>query len=156
MKEVYGDALILRRNFTYLCVTTNGFVKKDGTAVMGAGIAKSIAKKDPAAPARLGMRIRKNGNIVQKFYNNVIAFPVKHNWWEVADIELIKESCRQLVKLLGPNETALLPRPGCGNGKLNWSDVKPEIESILDDRVSIVHWSEDTPKAQNSLLDYLK
>lgn len=156
MKEVYGDALILRRNYTYLCVTTNGFVKKDGTAVMGAGIAKSIARLAPAAPARLGMRIRKNGNIVQKFYNNVLAFPVKHNWWEVADIELIKESCRQLVKLLGPNETALLPRPGCGNGKLNWSDVKPVIEKILDDRVSIVHWSEYTPKAQNSLLDYLK
>lgn len=143
MKEVFGDAMVLRRNYTYLCVTTNGCVKKNGEAVMGAGIAKSIAKKDPAAPARLGIRIRKNGNIVQKFYGNVLAFPVKHNWWEVADIELIKESCRQLMKLLGPDETALLPRPGCGNGKLNWSDVKPVIEKILDDRVSIVHWKEE-------------
>ena len=144
MKEVFGDALVLRRNYTYLCVTTNGFVKKDGTAVMGAGIAKAVSVQAPAAPARLGLRIKQNGNIVQKFYNNVLAFPVKHNWWEVADIELIKESCRQLVSLLGPNETALLPRPGCGNGKLNWSDVKPEIEIILDDRISIVHWKEDS------------
>ena len=151
MKEVYGDALILRKNFTYLCVTTNGLVKKNGEAVMGAGIAKSIARLAPAAPARLGILIKQNGNIVQKFYNNAIAFPVKHNWWEVADIELIKKSCRQLVKLLGPNETALLPRPGCGNGKLKWSDVKPVIEKILDDRVYIVHWKEE----KSSLLDYL-
>ena len=147
MKEVFGDAMVLRRNYTYLCVTTNGFVKKNGEAVMGAGIAKTVNllshKHGMNAAARLGRLITKNGNVVQRIFKNVIAFPVKHNWWEAADIELIKESCRQLVSLLGPDETALLPRPGCGNGKLNWSDVKPVIEKILDDRVSIVHWKEE-------------
>ena len=31
-----------------------------------------------------------------------------------------------------------LPRPGCANGGLNWEDVKPHLERILDDRVTIV------------------
>ena len=28
----------------------------------------------------------------------------------------------------------LIPRPGCGYGELNWQDIKPLLESILDDR----------------------
>lgn len=147
MKEVFGDAMVLRRNYTYLCVTTNGFVKKNGEAVMGAGIAKTVNllshKHGMNAAARLGRLITKNGNVVQRIFKNVIAFPVKHNWWEAADIELIKRSCVQLMELLGPEETVLLPRPGCGNGKLQWDFVKREIEGLLDDRVTIVHWKEE-------------
>ena len=31
-------------------------------------------------------------------------------------------------------QTILCPRFGCGAGELNWEDVKPMIENILDDR----------------------
>ena len=140
MKEVFGNAMVLRKDYTYLAVTTNGFVKKNGSAVMGAGIAKAVANEDPKAPAILGLKIKTNGNIVQKIYSNVISFPVKHNWYEEADIELIKKSCIQLMKLIGPEDMVLLPRPGCGNRKLKWEEVKPIIEPLLDDRVSVVHW----------------
>lgn len=143
MKLVYGDALVLYKGFTYLAVTTNGFVKRNGSAVMGAGIAKQVANKRPDVPVKLGRLLRENGNVVQKVLPNLIAFPVKHNWYEQADIKLIERSCHQLMAMLKPDETVLLNRPGVGNGKLNWTEVKSVIEKILDDRVYVVTFKEE-------------
>jgi hypothetical protein len=36
-------------------------------------------------------------------------------------------------------QTILLPRPGCGNGQLDWAQVGPAIAPLLDDRVTIVY-----------------
>lgn len=146
MKEIYGNAWTLKDKYTYLAITTNGTIKKDGSCVMGAGIALEAKKnsKYSRIPYILGDMIKANGNIVHKLSeeHRLISFPVKHNWFEDADIELIKKSAYQLMDLLKENETVLLPRPGCGNGHLKWNDVKPHLEHILDDRVFIVHFKE--------------
>lgn len=147
MKEVFGDALSLRKEYTYLAVTTNGFVKNNGEAVMGAGIAKRINLYGLAHGVNmakiLGEMITKNGNVTQKLCTNIISFPVKHNWFEKADIDLIVRSIQQLKSLLAPGETVLLPRPGCGNGKLSWEhQVKPAIAPHLNEQITIVHWAE--------------
>jgi len=34
--------------------------------------------------------------------------------------------------------TVVLPRPGCGNGQLDWSDVHPVIAPILPDSVHVI------------------
>ena len=70
----------------------------------------------------------------------LVSFPVKHNWFENADIKLIEQSANQLVKLADNNNwnKILIPRPGCGNGNLKWSNVKPVLETIFDDRFHIV------------------
>lgn len=138
MKEIQGEAWELQRNYTYLGITTNGFIKKDGTAVMGRGIAYEAQSRYPGIRRALANLIRENGNVVQEITDNLVAFPVKHNWFDKADIELIKRSCKQLMGFLKPDETILLPKPGCGNGGLHWSDVKPIIETLLDDRVTII------------------
>jgi hypothetical protein len=125
-----------------LCITTNGFVKKDGTCVMGRGIAKEAAGLRPELPAILGSLIQSKGNHVHVLdYDShyrqwVLSFPVKHNWFEKADIKLIKRSAEELVVKADELEweRVLLPRPGCGNGKLNWEEVKAVLEPILDDR----------------------
>jgi hypothetical protein len=141
-----------------ICITTNGFVKKNGEAVMGAGIAKEAKGFYPELPKLLGSAIKEGGNHVAVFWGldrkmnyldgllierDIISFPVKHNWWEQADTSLIRRSCEELIYWMdeGHIESALLPRPGCGNGKLDWSDVKREIEPILDDRISVVTFS---------------
>ncbi len=41
--EVKGDLVDFWRKGNRIGITTNGFVKKDGRAVMGAGIAKTLA-----------------------------------------------------------------------------------------------------------------
>lgn len=153
MLEVKGDIfqLIQTREYDAYCVTTNGFVKNNGACVMGAGIAKTVRDKYKHIDRHLGRLIKKYGNNVMPLHKDgnldvkIFSFPVKHNWWEDADIELIKRSCQQLEDWIdrvnfeyGQDiQKVLLPRPGCGNGKLKWPDVKPEIEAILSDRVYV-------------------
>jgi len=146
MREIRGDIfkLLETGNFDGFCITTNGNVKSNGECVMGRGIALTCKQKFPNIAITLGNLIRIRGNHVHRLgtYKSytVFSFPVKHNWWEAADIELIKRSCVELTQLLDRLnlKSVLLPRPGCGNGKLNWNDVQPVIAELLDDRVVVV------------------
>jgi len=145
MIEQYGNIWALKGNA--ICVTTNGFVKKNGEAVMGRGIAKEANEYYPGLSKTLGGFIKLYGNHVFPLYFDgqsdqiILSFPVKHNWFETADMELIRRSCQELMEYVdktSPIKRALLPRPGCGNGRLRWEDVKKEIEPLLDDRISVV------------------
>lgn len=130
------------------CITTNGFVKDNGLAVMGRGTARQAANKFKNLPRDLGTWIRQNGNIPHVFeclstYTltvfTILTFPVKHNWWEEASLELIAESTEILraMALKTPDVIYLLPKPGCGNGLLNWDQVKP-IMLRLPDNVLVI------------------
>lgn len=144
MLEANGNLFELAKGGV-LCITTNGFVKKNGDAVMGRGCAKQASQRWPDFPKILGSSIKENGNIPSvRFgvsgYQAVVAFPVKHNWWERADLELIAESAERLrntAEALGWSRV-FVPRPGCGNGGLRWEDVKPVLEPYFDDRFVIV------------------
>lgn len=144
MKEVYGNIWSLKDQYTYIGVTTNSYVSKTGHAVMGRGLAYQVKTKYPTAPITLGAKLRVHGNIVQKISNdlNLVAFPVKEqDYMGMAIPKRIIESAKELMRFLKPHETIILPRPGCGNGGLTWDKVKPLIEDILDDRVTIVTYS---------------
>lgn len=162
MKEIYGDAWELFDTNEYfgLFITTNGDVKANGEADMGKGIALECLKRYPEAALYLGERLIARRNIPTIIemtpYGLIYSFPVKNHWFEKADIELIKESCRfwmvmtPVDDLTDPNDLFtpkfLLPRPGCGAGAggLKWEDVKKVIEPLLDDRFYIVHFKEET------------
>lgn len=136
-------------------ITTNGFVKKDGTCVMGRGCALEAAKMYPQIPAILGDKLRFHGgsNVPHILLGNtphgtLVSFPVKHNWFEKADLDLIKRSALDLVDLINEMDfgaedhpVVVIPRPGCGNGQLKWEDVKPILEPILDDRFHVITFS---------------
>lgn len=129
----------------YRVITTNGFVKADGKAVMGRGCAKEAAKKYPKLPGWLGIHLLNSGNKVHLFPDKIITFPVKHNWWEEADLTLIERSTMQLLELCDgiEAESIAMPRPGCGNGKLDWEQVKPILEYHLDDRFIVVSFEHE-------------
>lgn len=134
MIEVFDDFWEYKADIK--CITTNGFVKKNGEAVMGRGIAKQAAIKMPQLPAVLGQGLRNHGNNLMclGWVDNsywLFNFPVKHNWWEKAELELIKRSAEQLIEGCSATATVLLPRPGCGNGQLAWEEVRPVLEPIL-------------------------
>ncbi len=140
MKEVFGD---LWEFDGIVAITTNGFIKRDRTCVMGIGCAKQAAARFPELPYQLGTKISVQGNHVFYFPDfRLITFPVKHNWWEAADLDLIDRSARELLKIIEVNkinEAIYLPRPGCGNGKLKWEDVKKILSPILkSDQIHIV------------------
>lgn len=123
-------------------ITTNGFVKKDGSAVMGRGCALEAKNRYPHLSLTLGEAIKEMGNHAYYFYEyNIITFPVKRVWWDPADPKLIVQSAHELMSIINQHTIAddvYLPRPGCGNGQLNWDDVKPLIKPILSDRVTVI------------------
>lgn len=133
-------------------ITTNGAVRKDGAAVMGRGCALEAKSVDPGCEYRLGARIAQSGNHCFNFGHfmkdsrtrELWSFPVKHHWKQKADLDLIQRSAEDIVFALSlmsyPVDTVVIPRPGCGNGGLDWADVRPRIESILDDRFHVITW----------------
>lgn len=123
-----------------VCITTNGTVKKNGEAVMGAGLALQSTKIYPQLPKILGQKIQDHGNFVLKLLDSykLFSFPVKHQWWETANIELIRKSAEQLTWLTTDEERVYLPRVGCGNGGLIWPIVRPVLEEILTDKKFII------------------
>lgn len=149
MKEIKGNIWELAKN-EIICITTNGDRKKNGQAIMGKGIAKEAKDRWMFLPIWLGEHIKENGNTVcslgtRQFGENwykLYSFPTKHHWYEKSDINLIEQSAKRLVKIVegSSNDPVYIPRPGCGNGQLDWeTEVKPVIETILiDDRFIIV------------------
>jgi len=72
---------------------------------------------------------------------HLVAFPVKHDWRDPALVTLIIKSANQLVALANQKawKAVALPRPGCGNGGLDWArHVRPVLAPLLDDRFAIV------------------
>lgn len=159
----YARGNMLEMDCDALVVTTNGFVKANGEAVMGRGIAKQIADLMPEIPKKLGGMLHLFGNNVSVLTNNpmpIVNFPVKpdyvrNNGTNVvshcktqigeltagflakADIQLIEKSLIQLVKLANRKpewKVILIPRVGCGAGELDYKDIKPLMEKYLDDR----------------------
>ncbi len=146
MKEVRGNLWTYPAHVRV--ITTNGFVKNDGKAVMGRGCALEATKLYPDISLTLGNLLKKHGNHVNilrfgEFFpkDSLVSFPVKHHWYQEADLQLIERSCQELVALAGNYDHStvfVLPRPGCGNGKLSWADVKPVLEQYFDDRFHVI------------------
>lgn len=125
-------------------ITTNGSIKSNGEAVMGRGCAREAVRKYPSFPIFLGTELQKFGNVPLRFAWGtdppVWTFPVKHKWWEVADLELIERSALHMQDFGTDFDSIVMPRPGCGNGRLLWEDVKKVIAPILDDRFTVITW----------------
>jgi len=124
-------------------ITTNGSLAFNGSAVMGRGVAFEAAQKWPYLPEILGRRIKEEGNRVHiinpEMGTMLIAFPVKRQYFMRADLDLIATSTHELRQIaqIEPKVTFYLPRPGCGNGKRDWQEIKPIVE-CLPDNVIIV------------------
>tara|TARA_R110002051_G_scaffold258267_1_gene317594 strand:+ start:959 stop:1462 length:504 start_codon:yes stop_codon:yes gene_type:complete len=146
-----------------VAITTNGFIKKDRSAVMGRGCALQASKQIAGLAQHLGNMIALNGNTVQVIHDSpiLISFPVKPShaiydgnnavqhmrnkfhigqripgWACKASQELIATSAHQLRILTDAKgwQKVAIPRPGCGAGELNWLDIKSILSEILDDR----------------------
>ena len=80
MKELRGDLHDIPCDV--VCITTNGFVSKNGKAVMGRGCAKEIKDREPGIDLILGAKIRELGPGVLPLKTLadgkiILSFPVK-------------------------------------------------------------------------------
>lgn len=142
MIEAVGD--LWRYPADFRVITTNGTVKRNGCAVMGRGCAQEAQARYPQLPRLLGRRLRATGNRVYFFAEHVLGadrglftFPVKHAWHETADLTLIVQSVADFQRQLLSSATYIMPRPGCGNGGLSWTAVRPLLLQLPDNVVVI-------------------
>lgn len=113
--------------------------------VMGKGIALQFRNKWPenfhayetackAKQVRPGrMFVFDSGGLVKP--NFIINFPTKDHWRGKSRIEFIRDGLVDLlaqVRRLGIRSVAIPPL-GCGNGGLEWSEVRPLIENAFAD-----------------------
>lgn len=127
LNEIKGE--LFEQDSDAICITTNGFTKTNGHAVMGRGCAKQFADMMPTATGLIGELLLSKGNKVhlltdQDSETQVTTFPVKPviavfdgtnavrhmaskfnigdtipGWACVADINIIRQSAIELVEL---------------------------------------------------------
>jgi hypothetical protein len=153
-KEIIGNAFSnpYLEQVDAICITTNMSTKRNGKAVMGAGIAKDAKSRFHGIDEDLGKIIREKGSVVFPIRDEnfsvekgckeitIVCLPTKFEWWEQASLSLVEESVRKLVNLTNERgwKKVILPRPGVMNGKLDWEAVKPILEKYLDERFLVI------------------
>ena len=121
----------------YIVVPSNTTVRKDGSAVMGRGIAAQAAKKFQKLPRAYGTRLRKQKTIDGFFVfkkRAIIMLPVKHDWKDNANVELIKDGLDLLSQVLNVDKSIKsvgIPMLGCGFGGLAYEFVLPMLFSFI-------------------------
>jgi len=152
MTEHHADLWLTGRDADAVCITTNGsLVDGRRRGVMGRGCAKQAADRYAAdhqinLPYVLGRHLKKYGNhtgvLLPPPPYTLVMIPVKHEWSEPADVELIRRSLAELVVLTDTLgwDRVVLPRPGCGSGGLDWDadGLRTACAAILDDRFMVV------------------
>jgi O-acetyl-ADP-ribose deacetylase (regulator of RNase III) len=135
IKVMTGDLLEQRVDAIVNTVNTVG--------VMGKGIALQFKRKWPAnarayeaackhkevVPGK--MFVFDNGGLVEPKF--IINFPTKRHWRQpsrMADIDAGLTDLVEQIKRLKIRSIAIPPL-GCGNGGLDWADVRPRIERAL-------------------------
>lgn len=130
--------------------------------VMGKGIAlmfkelfpdsyRAYARACEAGDVQVGrMNVFHRGGFLEPHY--IINFPTKKHWRHPSKLEWIDEGLRDLRRVIEENQikSIALPPLGSGNGKLDWSDVRPLIVRHLSDLEDVsVTVFEPTERYQN-------
>lgn len=151
-----------------ICITTNGNYSRSGVALMGGGCAGEAARRWPEMPIRLGkmlktfssnipfvigavdenaeaLELTKNLIDSRQYKCLVFSFPTINNLIDGSKLDLIKRSAIIMTDYANQYKLKkiILGRPGVGIGGLQWAEVKPEIETILDDRFVVVSFAHE-------------
>jgi hypothetical protein len=140
MRTLHGD--LWSADATWRIIPTNLCVRRDSTAVMGAGIALQAARRHPDLPRELGAFLRRstpNALVAHFPAYRLLCLPTKTDWRLPSSLDLIERGlCQFLADLSSPPNASAgpiaLPLLGCGLGQLRSSDVLPLLDRLLDDR----------------------
>jgi hypothetical protein len=167
MIEINAD--LFYANAEILLIPTNGVIKQNGDAVMGAGIAKFIDTRRnltmfTTAAEYLGAQLKTTANIPlelgylyqmvggprwstykQSDLNNgyrLYSFPTKNHFKDDAQLPLIARSAELFREIWLKLDKPLvaMPRLGCGCGGLNWeTQVKPVLMDAFPEDQFLVY-----------------
>ncbi|MGX1309073.1 O-acetyl-ADP-ribose deacetylase (regulator of RNase III) [Amorphus suaedae] len=130
---IYRRTSILESNAQTLVNTVNC------VGVMGKGLARSFKKREPrmfAAYQRIcENKLLEPGKLWlwRESPNWVLNFPTKVHWRNPSRLEWIEAGLKKFASAYeGQGITEIsFPRLGCGNGNLEWNDVRPLMEEYL-------------------------
>jgi O-acetyl-ADP-ribose deacetylase (regulator of RNase III) len=146
--------MILHAEGDLLATDAEGLVDTVNTVgVMGKGIALQFKQAFPDNYAAYEAACRREEVQIGKMFvfhrpNNprtIINFPTKKHWKGKSKIEDIKSGLRSLIEVVKKERirSIAVPPLGCGNGGLDWKDVRPLIEQAFselpDVRVQLFH-----------------
>ena len=146
MQVITGNIWHYWRQGHWIVIPTNGSINAQGDAVMGKGLAYQVKVLFPEFPQYFGNRLNIKGNrlMLHPAYK-FITFPVKHKWDDMkASIALIEQSAKDLFHSHERGtETIYLPTVGCGNGNLDWWQVKDALVPWVDNNMFIVKFKRE-------------
>ncbi len=107
--------------------------------VMGKGLALSFKKRYPKMYEHYKKACEKHqfgiGKLMLYYAPDhwILSFPTKINWRNPSKIEYIEEGLKKFVNTYAEKgiTSIAFPKLGCGNGELNWHDVKCVMEQYL-------------------------
>lgn len=159
MRLVIGDMWSALSSSHIFAVTTNGQLKKDGSLIMGAGIAGQVAERYPDVPKLAGKHIVwscDNPSVVDDYFveiheqkyrygflqlpnTSVALFQTKLDVYADAKISLIERSVEGLMKAIkkfsqknNAYPVVNLNFPGIGLGGLSEHQVMPCLVGLPD------------------------
>lgn len=79
------------------------------------------------------MFVTENASLLKPHW--IIHFPTKQHWRQPSQLAWVREGLKDLVRVLRSKgiKSVAIPPLGCGNGGLEWSQVRREIEGALAD-----------------------
>jgi O-acetyl-ADP-ribose deacetylase (regulator of RNase III) len=107
--------------------------------VMGKGLALSFKQRYPQMFEKYKAACEKHLLTIGKlmlFYETdhwLLLFPTKEHWRNPSKLEYIEKGLMKFAHTYAEKgiTSIAFPRLGCGNGELNWADVKPLMERYL-------------------------
>jgi hypothetical protein len=148
MNTIYVNDIWELSNTYYIVIPTNIGWKSNGKNVMGAGLAKEATIRFPVLAEWYGTLCRHfRESTPVSFLQPLILFPTKDlnrnspwlSWKNKSTLGRIEKSAKELnlwIRSLGDGgleRRVAMPPVGCGNGKLNFNDVRPILEKHLND-----------------------
>lgn len=107
---------------------------------MGKGIAYQFKLRFPENNNDYVKACRSNKLTIGKIHTfkedekMIINFPTKDRWREKSKVEYIHEGMKEVIKYISNHgiKSIAIPPLGCGNGGLQWAEIKPLIISFLE------------------------
>lgn len=107
--------------------------------VMGKGLALSFKQRYPQMFERYKIACEKHQLTIGKlmlFYEPdhwLLLFPTKENWRNPSKLEYLEKGLMKFVNTYTDKNISSIafPKLGCGNGELNWDEVRPIMEKYL-------------------------
>src|SRR5258707_8653225 len=131
--------------------------------VMGKGVALMFSEAFPenakeyveacrAKKVRVGqMFVTENAGLVQPRW--IINFPTKKHWRGDSQIEWVRDGLQDLGRVIEEKgiRSVALPPLGAGNGRLDWMEVRREIEAALGSLKNVEIWVYDPTRTYQNV-----